>query len=129
MEFIVERASDRQEDLMIDLNIAQMQAGKRNDDTRITPEYAPKTIILKKKKGQPYDRVTLRDTGDFHNSLRVKRYPRQKELFAYDVKSEYLQDKYGDGILGLNQLSLNLVKEKMKPLMIRDARNFLKNRR
>src|SRR5574344_2026493 len=29
--------------------------------------YTARTIKIKQKKGQPYDRVTLRDTGEFHS--------------------------------------------------------------
>ena len=31
--------------------------------------YAPLTIGIKRSKGQPSDRVTLRDNGDFHGSF------------------------------------------------------------
>ena len=34
--------------------------------------YKPSTIKRKLKKGQPTDRVTLRDTGEFHASLHVE---------------------------------------------------------
>jgi hypothetical protein len=35
-------------------------------------DYAPSTIAYKRRKGQRYDHVTLKDTGDFYNSFNVK---------------------------------------------------------
>ena len=35
-------------------------------------EYSPYTIAQKIKKGQRHDHITLRDTGEFHGSIRVR---------------------------------------------------------
>ena len=52
-------------------NADQMFAGLRADDTEIGDEYPykPFTIQEKIRKQQPYDRVTLKDTGEFHRSI------------------------------------------------------------
>ena len=34
--------------------------------------YTPATVAIKRAKGQPTNRVTLRDTGDFHNDFFIK---------------------------------------------------------
>jgi len=54
---------------MVDLNIQQMMGGRRSDGSNIEPEYTPFTVQIKKAKGQPYDRVTLRDEGDFQRDM------------------------------------------------------------
>lgn len=127
MEAIVERAAYRQDDLMVDLNIEQLTAGIKSTSVPIVPPYRPRTIIIKKKKGQPTDRVTLQDTKDFVRSIRVKNFPRKKELVAYDYKSEPLQEKYKPEILGLTDQNLGKVRDNMVPLMQRDIKNLVKN--
>lgn len=129
MEGIVERAADRQEDRMIDLNVEQMEQGIKADGDRIIPPYKPSTVSRKKKMGQPTDRVTLKDTGDFHNSVRVKRFPKMYELVAQDWKSEQLQEKYTHSILGLTDFSLQQVREAMKPFMRQDVKKLTKIKR
>ena len=74
----------------------------------IEPPYAKRTVQRKRRKGQPYDRVTLRDKGKFHKSLRVyytangfyvkSRGVRSKKGFRYD---QFLEGKYTDRIYGL----------------------------
>lgn len=39
--------------------------------------YSIRTMIIKDEKGQPTDRVTLKDTGDFHESFSLKTEPEQ----------------------------------------------------
>lgn len=63
--------------------------------------YAKKTIQRKIKKGQPYDRVTLRDTGDFQKSISLKISQKGFTFIASDYKTEELQSRYGADILGL----------------------------
>ena len=43
--------------------------GKTFTGEDITPSYKPYTVMVKEQKGQPTDRVTLKDTGDFHRSI------------------------------------------------------------
>lgn len=126
MQGLVQRAADRQEDLMISLNIEQLNAGLLDTGAPITPAYAPYTVIQKKKKGQPYDRVTLKDEGFFQGAIRVKQYATKYELISLDAKSEALQEKYGHEILGLSDPSLGQVRQAMKPLMIKDLRSIIK---
>ena len=63
--------------------------------------YKPLTIRIKKEKGQPIDRVTLRDTGDFQSSFYLEVGNEQFEIKANDWKTEDLIKKYGREILGL----------------------------
>lgn len=68
--------------------------------------YAPLTIEIKKAKGQPTNRVTLRDEGDFESSFYLEVGDTQFEIRASDPKTEELIKKYGRQILGLTDENL-----------------------
>lgn len=63
--------------------------------------YTPLTIAIKEEKGQPTNRVTLRDEGDFESSFYLEIGDTQFEIKASDFKTEDLIKKYGRQILGL----------------------------
>lgn len=63
--------------------------------------YATRTIENKKRKGQPTTRVTLRDTGDFHRSMRVIFDSEGFYITSDDEKAKYLVKKYGGEIYRL----------------------------
>lgn len=65
--------------------------------------YSPLTIEIKKEKGQPYNRVTLRDEGDFEQSFYVESDTQQFTIKAADWKTEDLIQRYGRQILGLTE--------------------------
>lgn len=65
--------------------------------------YSPLTIEIKKEKGQPYNRVTLRDEGDFEQSFYVEADKQQFTIKAEDWKTEDLIQRYGRQILGLTE--------------------------
>ncbi len=82
------------------LQTSQLFSGKTKEDTDIKPSYALSTKILKRKKGQPTDRVTLRDTGDFYRSIEVVAGGNAMIIRTIISYSIYLINKYAD-ILGL----------------------------
>ena len=65
--------------------------------------YSPLTIEIKKEKGQPYNRVTLRDEGVFEQSFYVEADTQQFTIKAADWKTEDLIQRYGRQILGLTE--------------------------
>lgn len=69
--------------------------------------YRPLTIRIKREKGQPIDRVTLRDTGDFQSSFYLEVGNEQFEIKANDWKTDDLIKKYGREILGLTDENLS----------------------
>ena len=73
----------------------QALAGLRSDGSRILPEYSDLTISIKKEKGQPTDRVTLYDTGDYFRSMRTDVSANAVITTASDEKAENLRKKYG----------------------------------
>lgn len=75
--------------------------------------YAPYTIQLKGYKGQPTDRVTLRDTGAFHKSFVLVIGPTSFYITAKDEKTDDLVAKYGAGIFGLTPENREEVSRKL----------------
>lgn len=78
--------------------------------------YSPATIEIKMQKGQPSNRVTLRDEGDFHSSFFLEVGATQFEIKAADFKTEHLVRKYGRQILGLTDENIEeLIREYILP--------------
>ena len=71
--------------------------------------YKPRTIEIKKLKGQPTTRVTLRDTGSFHKSMRVEYTPEGFYITSDDYKTEMLKEKYGPEIMRLTDKNLTRI--------------------
>lgn len=114
--------------LMEELNTQnQMFQGVSGQGVPIVPAYRAYTVRIKRMKGQPSNRVTLRDTGDFHRSVRAVFKDDEITMTATDPKTSDLEDKYGPDILGLNDASLSTVKDKLKPLLINSLRKDLSN--
>lgn len=65
--------------------------------------YSPTTIAIKRAKGQPTNRVTLRDEGDFEASFFIEADREKFAIKASDWKTEELTKKYGSQILGLTE--------------------------
>lgn len=71
--------------------------------------YSPVTIEIKKALGQPTNRVTLRDEGDFESSFFLEVGDKQFEVKASDFKTEDLIKKYGRQILGLTDENIAIL--------------------
>ena len=91
--------------------------------------YTARTIRIKQKKGQPYDRVTLKDTGEFYNSLHVEFDDEGFYVTSTDDKAKYLLARYGKTIFRLtdenfSELLSNYIKpslqEKLKERLLND---------
>lgn len=75
--------------------------------------YSPVTVEYKKQKGQPYDRVTLRDTGDFHSSFYLQIDNEKFTFDAEDWKTRDLLRWYGDDIMGLTDQNKQRLQEEI----------------
>lgn len=71
--------------------------------------YSPVTIEIKEALGQPTNRVTLRDEGDFESSFFLEVGDNQFEIKASDFKAEDLIKKYGRQILGLTDENIAIL--------------------
>lgn len=92
----------------------QFAAGIRADGTEIEPPYTAFTVRIKGFKGQPTDRVTLRDTGDFHGAFRLEFEPDQFTITSGDAKLAKLQAKYGETIMGLTDENIQKLIERIR---------------
>lgn len=89
--------------------------------------YSPITIQIKREKGQPTNRVTLRDEGDFESSFYIQANDQQFEIKAADWKTEELIKKYGRQILGLtNENVEKLIWEIIFPDLLEHFKKELK---
>lgn len=85
--------------------------------------YSPVTIAIKEAKGQPTNRVTLRDGGDFESSFFLEVGNKQFEIKASDFKTEDLIMKYGRQILGLTDENIAiLIWQYIYPDLINEAK-------
>jgi hypothetical protein len=98
----------------VDLNISQMLAGETSDGDKITPEYSMLTVEIKKSKGQPSDRVTLKDEGDFQQGMFMEAEKFPVTFNSKDRKAGPLSEKY-DGIFGLTKPNLKDFASEIKP--------------
>lgn len=88
--------------------------------------YTPLTIAIKEEKGQPTNRVTLRDEGDFESSFYLEVGDKQFEIKASDFKTEDLIKKYGRQILGLTDENIvTLIRQYIYPDLLNKAKNVL----
>jgi len=85
--------------------------GQAADGTPIEPPYSPVTEYIKRLKGQPTDRVTLRDTGDFHQSFAIDWRSTEFEIYATDPKTGKLVRGYGKEIFGLDEIGLQQLRD------------------
>jgi len=106
----------------------QLNAGKKKGGGQIKPFYKPATITIKKKKGQPTDRVTLRDTGFFYDSifLVVHKGNETFNVVSSDTKAPRLLDKYGDSIFGLGGVFKIGYIQDFRPVFMGKIRSILK---
>lgn len=88
--------------------------------------YTPLTIAIKEEKGQPTNRVTLRDEGDFESSFYLEVGDKQFEIKASDFKTEDLIKKYGRQILGLtNENIAKLIWQYVYPDLLTKAKKTI----
>lgn len=98
------------DNILIDMNAQDQlfykgvnRLGVRIDEYR---PYSPFTINVKIEKRQPYDRVTLKDTGEFYDSFYVETAEDRFYIKASDEKTDRLIKRYGAEIFGLTNESL-----------------------
>lgn len=83
----------------------QLFSGKNATGGFIRPPYKPTTKRIKRAKGQPTDRVTLKDTGNFYDGVIVDIGTEVFNVTSEDNKTDLLTRKYKPTIFGLNKIS------------------------
>ena len=115
------------EDEIKELNVHQQyDLGQDRYGNEIRPEYAESTIRYKRMKGQPTDRVTLQDTGQYHDTFKIRYEEEGFELYANDWKAGFLDRKYGKDIYGLqDDAARELADQVYQPRMIQKLKKIL----
>lgn len=102
---VVQSTFEEYKTLIVHYN-ADEQMYKLGQDSKgsvIRPAYSPITVSIKKRKGQPTDRVTLKDTGRFHKTLIVTPKENHVEISSDLEYAKYLFKRYGDDVLGIQE--------------------------
>lgn len=82
----------------------QFDKGKDAFNVSFIPSYATSTKKIKQKKGQPTDRVTLKDTGEFYDSLDIQANKTQATISSSSDHYKYLVAHYKTNkILGIQR--------------------------
>lgn len=90
------------------------------------PEYSEITKRIKQKKGQPTNRMTLKDTGDFHEGFFAKISSGKMTISSKDDKTNELTERYGQDIFGLQADDRRLVsREMVLPDLIKELKQRL----
>lgn len=104
----------------------QLYQGLRSDEEPIVPPYSPSTVTRKKKKKQPYNRVTLKDTGDFYKGILLDVRQDVFVLESADHKSGDLQKRYSKKIFGLGSAAKAKWQKKLEPEFRKQIKSYLK---
>ena len=98
--------------LILDENRSQLFDGLDKEGKEIVNEqggkYSPTTVRIKQEKGQPTDRVTLRDTGDWQDAMFLEVKGNEILTDSSDWKTDELLKKYDrnmNTILGIPETS------------------------
>ena len=96
--------------------------GRKLDD--VGGGYTPYTIMKKIEKGQPFDRVTLKDTGVYYESYKISA-PKGADyiiIITNPIKDgKNIEEEWGGFIVGLNsentQWLINEVRKRLIPMV------------
>lgn len=121
------------DNILIDMNAQDQlfdkgvnRLGVRIDEYR---PYSPFTIKVKIEKRQPYDRVTLKDTGEFYDSFYVETAEDRFYIKASDEKADWLIKKYGAEIFGLtNEALAEFINDYVKDEAVKKVKEILNER-
>jgi len=102
----------KNENHIIKENIFQMYDLGQNVKEESLGEYTPTSKWIKQQKGQRIDHITLRDTGDFHKGMFMKKSGETQkesefEIKSKDWKSDMLERGFPD-IFGMNKENLEV---------------------
>jgi hypothetical protein len=107
MPVLVKSSFEQIKPAVEDANIAQLDKGERADGTML-PNYSFVSVGVYGKKPGP---MNLHDTGEFWRGITLEVYDDSIELVGRDIKTQMLQLRYGDEILGLSEESQDSISE------------------
>lgn len=86
----------------IELQTDQLYNGYMSNGNKIEPPYAESTVKQKRKKGQPTDRVTFKDKGDFYGEMTAAPDNDVIRIGSGVPYEKYITQRSGTGIYGLD---------------------------
>lgn len=113
-------------DYAIAVQKVQLFQGLESTDLKIIPSYTKRTKQIKEKKGQPTDRVTLKDTGAFYQGIRIDVVGELIRINSVDPKTSALETKYGKEIFGLGTQARISYIPKLKIAFVKHIKAYLK---
>lgn len=120
LDFQAGEAVDVTKDSLKGLQLEQWREGLLSTGEEIKPPYTPFTIAIKKRKGQPTDRVTLKDTGARDRATGVVVDGDVIRLGSDVEYDAHLEDKYTKKIWGITEESKQrYIDETLQPAFIR----------
>lgn len=129
MDFDVQNSIDnffkKNKDFILELNKEQLHDDGVRSDGSLIGQYSEFTKIMKKRKGQRYDHITLRDRGDFYRSFKLGFKDNELIFDAKAVKMNKgkktdLFQKYGIDVMGLTDENKEYVLILLKDEIIKD---------
>lgn len=131
LPYLIESSLIATEADYVNLQKLQLFVGKLSDGEMIHrlnvpyKGYAFTTIQQKERKGQPTDRITLKDTGDFYSQIFSD--PRAEGIIvdSGDSKSAILKEAYGEKIFGLDDDSKQQYVNVVQPVLIDEVQKEL----
>jgi len=117
----VKRLNNEQLDQGIDAKGKQMRTYK----AKYPDVYAKYTIKKKQEKGQPYNRVTLKDTGKFREGLKVKSYPGHASILGdtNKPKGDMMDNIDVNEALGVTDENKSELIQVLRPVLHKAIRN------
>lgn len=121
---------EKEEGLIVSLNTQKQLYDKGINALGVSIDsyapYSPWTVKLKMKKSQPYNRVTLRDSGQFHASFEIRFTDDGFTIGSRDSLTEELVRKYSESIFGLTQKNKDYLKKSIiLQNLITELRNLM----
>ena len=113
------------QDEIIRLNTEEQLEEQGTDSLgRQLGKYSPLTIMYKRLKGDRFDHITLKDTGEFYDSFTVVVHVNEIVIDANDQKDDTaLFEVYGVDVLGITEDNMKFIKE----MILENYIKFLQN--
>lgn len=100
----IQKSINSNKEVLIDQQTDQFDKGKDANNISIVPSYALSTKKIKQSKGQPTDRVTLKDTGKLYDSINIQANTTQAVISTNVNYFRYLVSHYNTNkILGIQE--------------------------